>query len=289
MQIQGVFIVFERVIIMEHSFDIEIAQKYDINTAIILKHLYFWIQKNKANNKHYIEGRYWTYNSKKAFAELFPYMTERQVDYTLKKMVDNGLIIKKQFNKKAYDQTNWYALTDKGFEVIEHRKPAETSSSQNCSIELQQLCDHANEIVRPIPDINTDNKTHILFKKERPQKAVAKKERKTFDEIIEEHTQNEDLRALLKSYLQIRKYARVATTNESLRKCLNILIELTGGDEFEQMLILEQAIRDGTVKLKQWRPTHGNYYNPPAKRSYDLDQYETTGTNYENIFDYISN
>ena len=38
---------------MEHSFDIDIAKEYGIECAIILKHLYFWIEKNKACDRHF--------------------------------------------------------------------------------------------------------------------------------------------------------------------------------------------------------------------------------------------
>ena len=55
---------------MEHSFDVMLAQKYGVNAAVLLKHFEFWIAKNKANGKNYFDGKYWTYNSRKAFAEL---------------------------------------------------------------------------------------------------------------------------------------------------------------------------------------------------------------------------
>ena len=48
---------------MEHSFDIKIAKEYGIAEAIILKHIYFWVNKNALNGKNHIDGRYWTYNS----------------------------------------------------------------------------------------------------------------------------------------------------------------------------------------------------------------------------------
>ena len=37
---------------MQHYFDINIAMKYGIQPAIILNNLYFWIEKNRANEKH---------------------------------------------------------------------------------------------------------------------------------------------------------------------------------------------------------------------------------------------
>ena len=130
---------------MKHIFDVDIAKEYGVNEAVILESMNYWIQKNKANGKHFYEGEYWTYNSVKAFHEMFPYMTERQISYCLNKMVEKGLIKKGNFNKLKYDQTCWYAITDFGNSIL-----------QNCQMENTKLSNGLNEIVEPIPNINTD-------------------------------------------------------------------------------------------------------------------------------------
>lgn len=104
---------------MEHSFNIDIAAEYGIECAILLKHLYFWIKKNEANDENFFDGRYWTYNSVKAFSVLFPYMTERKVRYTLEKMEEHGLIVVGNYNKSQYDRTKWYALTDLAYSILQ--------------------------------------------------------------------------------------------------------------------------------------------------------------------------
>lgn len=104
---------------MEHSFDIEIAKKYGIAEAVILKHVYFWVKRNALNEKNCFDGRCWTYNSIKAFAELFPYLTERQVRYTLAKLKDNGLILVGNYNDDPRNRTLWYTLTDEGMALFE--------------------------------------------------------------------------------------------------------------------------------------------------------------------------
>lgn len=103
---------------MEHSFDIEIAKEYGIEEAIILKNICFWVQKNAANEKHFHEGKYWTYNSKKAFSELFPYMTESKIKYALDNLKKSGLIETGNYNESSYDRTLWYTLTEKAYELL---------------------------------------------------------------------------------------------------------------------------------------------------------------------------
>ena len=103
---------------MQHSFDIEIAKKYGILEAILLQNIYFWVEKNRANNNHYYDGRYWTYNSNKAFAELFSYATEKQIRSALEKLRKEEILTTGNYNKAGYDKTLWYALTDKGYSIL---------------------------------------------------------------------------------------------------------------------------------------------------------------------------
>ena len=91
-----------------HSFDPEIAKRVGVNAAVIYQNIIWWTQKNAANERHYHDGKYWTYNSIKAFEELFPYLTGKQIRLSLDKLETEGLIESGTFNKAGYDRTKWY-------------------------------------------------------------------------------------------------------------------------------------------------------------------------------------
>ena len=133
---------------MEHSFNIELAKKYGILEAILLKNIWFWIEKNKANEKNFYDGTYWTYNSTRAFNELFPYASESSIKRALKSLQEKGIIKTGNYNKSSYDRTLWYAFTDMGESIVSNRQ-MEVNKSSNGS--------EQNGLT--IPDINTDNKT----------------------------------------------------------------------------------------------------------------------------------
>ena len=135
---------------MKHIFDIEIAKTYGVNAAILLENLGYWIKQNEANETNYYDGYYWTFNSRRAYREIFPYMSERQIDTAFRKLIDGGLVITGHYNKLAYDRTLWYALTQKG-KCILHFDGMETDILQNGN----------NQNVKPIPDINTDKNTNV--------------------------------------------------------------------------------------------------------------------------------
>ena len=89
---------------MTHNFDIEIATDYGLLEAILMNNLWYWIKKNEANEINYFDGNYWTYNSTRAFNELFPYVSQRQIQNALKHLKDEEIIITGNYNKSAYDR-----------------------------------------------------------------------------------------------------------------------------------------------------------------------------------------
>lgn len=116
----------------EHHFNTEDAVRYGIGEAIILYNIRFWIEKNKANNKHFHDGEYWTYNSTKAFSDLFPYFTENQIRRLLESLIKQGVIKIGNYNTSSYDRTRWFCV-----------------SSQ---VHLADLSNGLGEIHQPIPD-----------------------------------------------------------------------------------------------------------------------------------------
>lgn len=132
---------------MQHSFDIDIAKEYGILEAILLNNLWFWIDKNRANNTNYYDGYYWTYNSTRAFNELFPYVSQRQIQNALKKLIDNEILQTGNYNKVAYDRTLWYAFTEKGKCIM-----------QKCKMDYAEKGNGLCKNVKPIPNINSDEK-----------------------------------------------------------------------------------------------------------------------------------
>ena len=101
-----------------HYFDIKVAELYGINCAVILQNLWHWIRKNEANGTNFYDGYYWTYNSTKAFKELFPYLSQKQIETALKKLRDENIIITGNYNAIKYDRTLWYAITKKGKSIL---------------------------------------------------------------------------------------------------------------------------------------------------------------------------
>lgn len=131
---------------MTHMFDTEIAEQLSVNAAIIFQHIAFWCIHSEANGTNYHDGEYWTYSSVNAFCTVFPYLSAKQINVAIKKLLDAELIIKGNYNKSAYDRTIWYAVTKKGKSIYRKGK-MENPKRENGLPEKGE----------PIPDIVPDN------------------------------------------------------------------------------------------------------------------------------------
>ena len=104
---------------MEHHFNTDIAKDCGIEEAILLHNFHFWLSKNAANEKHFHDGLYWFYNSKKAFVDLFPYMNETKIFRTIKNLEERGFVVKGNYNTDKWNKTNWYAITKIGLTYLQ--------------------------------------------------------------------------------------------------------------------------------------------------------------------------
>lgn len=162
---------------MEHHFNVEVAKVYGVEEAILIHNIFFWIKKNVANDRHNHDGRYWTYNSSKAFAELFPYFNEKKIYRLLADMCQKKILIKGNFNKNAFDRTMWYALSDETLSVLDKEKydisQMSESYDEKCTFHFSKMENGFSESGEPIPYSNTDSKQD---NKEEIDKSIPKKD-----------------------------------------------------------------------------------------------------------------
>lgn len=186
---------------MNHSFDKDIAVQYGLPAAIILNHMQFWIEQNKANNVNYHDGSYWTYNSTKAYAEIFPYISQRQIQCALKRLIDEGILKTGNYNKSAYDRTLWYAFTKKGISIM-----------QKCKMEDAEMSNGFDAQVKPIPDNNTDNNSidnsdnnNTNASESNSEKISQKEIENDFEEVWKIYPKKQGKEAAKKAYIKARK------------------------------------------------------------------------------------
>lgn len=230
---------------MNHSFDKDIAVAYGLTEAIILNHMQFWIEQNEANKLNYHDGSYWTYSTTKAYAEIFPYLSQRQIQCALKHLRDEGILKTGNYNKSAYDRTLWYAFTEKGISIM-----------QKCKMEHTEMSNGFDAQVQPIPIINTDNNSDNNSNNKTTTK-------KGFDAVVEEYTTNADLKEAIFDFIKFRKAIKAPLTDRALTLCLNKLDKLANND-LEKIAVLNQSIERGWRGLFEVKD---NSFNASASKS----------------------
>ena len=108
---------------MEFHFNAELAKQYGVDGAIFLHCMAFWVAKNRANGRHYHEGRYWTYNTLEALSKLFPFWSRRQLERIINGLKEAGALLAGNFSEDRTDRTRWYALADCILEVYGESEP----------------------------------------------------------------------------------------------------------------------------------------------------------------------
>ena len=125
---------------MIHSFDSNVAEVVGVKGAILLNHIHWWVEKNKANEMNHHDGYYWTYNSAKAYSTLFPYWAPKTIQRELQKLEYEGYIKTGCYNNKSTNRTKWYTLTSKGYALINKEQDKMTDSNgQKCPMDWTKM------------------------------------------------------------------------------------------------------------------------------------------------------
>ena len=213
---------------MTHCFDINVATEYGMLEAIIISNFQYWITKNMANEVHFVDGPYWTYNSTAALCELFPYASKDQINRAINNLVERGVIIKGHFSNKPTDRTTWFAFCDEAKWI-----------SRTCEIL-----------------IDTDNK-HTNSKPNNTKENLKKK--KTYSdneaEVVSSMEYSDDFKAVLLSWLNYKREIKDQYKSaQSIMIMAKKLAEMSHGTIDIAKQIVEQSIANnwrGLFPLKE--------------------------------------
>lgn len=225
----------------------------------MLSNIVYWLKENHANNRNVHEGRVWTYNSRKAFTEIFPYWTDKQIYRILQSLIEQGALLAGMFSEDKRDRTMWYSVTDDIYASCivpngtVHCPKTDSPLSQNGQCILLYDTDNKQQI------INTDKNILppiIPLKGESPKKPKAdfKKLADDFVATIEEDDWRELIAYWLDYKIDIKKPLKC---QKSLSMFANRLKRESGGDIERARAFIDRAVSQG------WQDIH-----PDAGKSY---------------------
>ena len=157
-----------------HFFSIDEAVAHGVNKAIILSNLRYWLDKNVANGKNDFDGYYWTYNSSRAFAELFPYFTQKSISRWINELEADGIVLSSnKYNTRKSDRTKWYTIL-KEYQSI-------SQSEESISQSEETLPDRNPDSK---PDTKDIRKEFATFWEAYPKKVMKLEAEKAFKKAI---------------------------------------------------------------------------------------------------------
>lgn len=97
----------------------QLAVEIGLNEAIVLRQVYYWVEHYEAENKNFIDGKYWVYNSVKQWrSDNFPFMSEKTIERAFSSLRKKNLILVGDYSQDRMKRPNWYTINDKEFDKL---------------------------------------------------------------------------------------------------------------------------------------------------------------------------
>lgn len=134
----------------------------DLNEAIVLNQLNYWLEINKKAEKNLVDGKYWVYNSYSDWRiNNFPYWSEKTIQRAFTRLENKGVVLSANHNKLAIDKTKWYTIdTEKLQELVDEFNSDEdkmTNRQDNMTDRQDKMTCREGQSDRPLPEITTEN------------------------------------------------------------------------------------------------------------------------------------
>lgn len=148
----------------------------DLNESIVLNQLNYWLEINKKANKHFIDGRYWVYNTYSDWRiNNFPYWSEKTIQRAFSRLESKGIVISANYNKSGIDKTKWYTIDYDALDKIVKEYNSEQDKlsprQDNKSYRQDKMTCPAGQNDRAIPEITTENTNNRDYNSENTNKA----------------------------------------------------------------------------------------------------------------------
>lgn len=239
------FIENELVILTKQTLDIFLKQENPAELISLYTFYYYtakWQQTNqvKCTTDYVAKGLHWNRNKvikiKKQLIEFGLIEDARIVDENTKRVTGYYIKMNYIFKKKSLEKTQCTQNPPTGFEALG------SSVLENEGVESE----YTNAL-----SANNINALSACSKKESKNAEYSnepKNSRKTFNEIIDDYTENEELRKVLREHLKTRKLKRSSLTNQAIILGLKKLDTLANTDE-EKILIVQNSIMNGWTEF----------------------------------------
>lgn len=140
----------------------------DLNEAVILNQINYWIEINKKADKNFHDDRYWVFNTYQTWKETdFDFWSTDTIRRTLTRLENKGIILTANYNKLKIDKTKWYTIDYKNLqEKIDEYEEKQNAIKEkaDCGNDMANCTDGNGSISNAIPENTSKNTNRDYFK-----------------------------------------------------------------------------------------------------------------------------
>lgn len=223
-----------------------VAIEYGVEEAILLDTIVFWARENKSRGENYRDGRWWTYNSIKGMAEIFPWWSQKQLRRIINSCIDQKALMVGNYNQEKRDRTIWYSPSDDLLQMYGE----DWTGKCNCPNGQMEMPEQANESAQmgtPLPCLNPcGNSMNPPYS---PPKGARRRSKYDLAEdakpILRAYVgEDRQLAAALGEFIEHRAQLRAINSANAIRLLLGKLDKLSGGDRQMKLQLLAQSVEN---------------------------------------------
>ena len=205
-----------------------VARRYGLEEAVFLDYLMFWYKENRANQRNFRDGRWWTYNSVNALSQIFPWWSVKQLRRIAESCRTKGAILAGNYSADHRDRTLWYTPSDELLALYG------TCGEGSCVCPNGQI-----DLPNQADTFAQTGKTNI----EHVKTSVQTNEGSAASVLDNYAGEDADLRKRLADFQEVRrKKKKPLHTTRAAAVLLHKLDKLSNGDRAVKLALLDKAI-----------------------------------------------
>lgn len=218
-----------------YSFSVDDANKYGVDSAILLYNFRYWLDYSMAHNQNEHDGYYWLYATAKGLSELFPFWSSNKIQKTLKQLEEAGVIICGEFNNNKFNRTKWYTM-----DGYQSQPNGGLRASQTDECTISQTADS--------PYVNKDSnniKNTCHFASEHDERMSLGKGKKEQENYVEKYFDSERIIKLWNSFGCKQHKGLTQSAKQSLAKTYFVYAKEKGDEAKDLNDWLETYLKKG--------------------------------------------
>lgn len=120
-----------------------LACKIGLNEALITQQIHYWTEINRKTGRHFIEERYWVYNTVAKWEKQFPFWSKNTIIRSLDKLRKEKIVEAKILATDPRDRTLWYSINYQTLEDLSLETTNLFTQNENIQ-DLPKLSGHIN-------------------------------------------------------------------------------------------------------------------------------------------------